>query len=390
MTNATAESAYLARQRRVLIYIPHLLPVYQPWARHHAQLLPRFETMLAGRKRAVPTLDIEGIAHFSLDAFPFGKLEGSILLINGRGPRLERAIAAFAPDLIHAHFATSATEIMDIANRLDVPLVVTYHGWDSRISSSTQPLRPYDRLHLARRERMFDQAALILTVSEWLRQEVVALGADEKKTEVHYLGVDRQVFDGIRSSDGSSRVAMVGRLVRLKGTHFALEAFRLLLPRVSGLTVEIIGDGPERAALERTVAEFGLPVSFLGAQSQEETRNLLARSRVLCFPSTVTEGLSAEKFGLAAAEAQAMGVPVVGAKTGGIPEAFKQGETGLLVPDANPEALAEALHVLLTEDAVHARMSSAGRALVAEKFDVRKNLGVLADRYDTLLDALGR
>ena len=127
-------------------------------------------------------------------------------------------------------------------------------------------------------------------------------------------------------------------------------------------------------------------MTFLGAGSQQDARDLLARCRVLCMPSTITEALPAETLGLAAAEAQAMGVPVVASATGGIPEVVRDGATGLLVPDASPEALAAALERLLTDDALHARMSTAGQRLIAERFDARSNLDRLAARYEALLD----
>jgi glycosyltransferase involved in cell wall biosynthesis len=232
---------------------------------------------------------------------------------------------------------------------------------------------------------MFDQADLVLAASRALRETVIEVGGDPARTEVHYLGVDRLLFDGVRSDSGGRRIAMVGRLVPSKGTHFALEALRLLKGRVPGVELSIIGEGPERGRLQRQAGEAGLPVRFLGARSPREARDLLAGARVLCLPSTATDGLPPEAFGLSAAEAQAMGVPVVAAATGGIPEAVQHGVTGLLVPDASPRDLAAALERLLTDDELHDRMSAAGRQLVASRFDARANLERLSARYAALL-----
>ncbi len=369
--------------KRVLIYVPHLLPVYQPWVRQHAELLPGAVTALAGRQRSAATLDLGRVPNFALSDAAAGGIEGRLLLLSGRSPRLEAFVRGFRPDLIHAHFAPAATEIMDIAGRLGVPLVVSYHGWDARIGAGAPTL--YERRHLHRRPRLFREAALVLAGSEWLRRAVVALGSDPATTEVHSLGIDRCLFDGRRSEPGGHRIAMIGRLVRSKGTHFALDALTLLRQRLPDAELDIIGGGPEQAALERTAAERRLPVRFHGAQGQAAARALLARSRVLCFPSTATENLPVETLGLVAAEAQAMGVPVVGARTGGIPEVVEDGVSGLLVPDASPPALAAALERLLTDEALHAAMSAAGQARVARRFDVRVNLQALACRYERLL-----
>jgi glycosyltransferase involved in cell wall biosynthesis len=178
---------------------------------------------------------------------------------------------------------------------------------------------------------------------------------------------------------------MVGRLVCSKGTHFALDALAILAARLPAARLEIIGDGPERAALEAAAAARDLPVRFHGARGQAEARDLLARSRVFLFPSTVTGGAPPETLGLAAAEAQAMGVPVVATLTGGIPEVVADGATGVHVPDADPLALAAALERLLTVPQLHRRMSKAALRHAAAHFDLRANLARLADRYDALL-----
>ncbi|MFO1144194.1 MAG: glycosyltransferase [Amaricoccus sp.] len=370
-------------RRRVLIYAPHLLPQSQPWLRQHAELLPGYETALAGRRRIRDGLEPGPLASFCIDDHPRAAWQGSLLVLTGRSPGLETFIRRFQPALIHAHFAPGATEVMGIAGRLGVPLVVSCHGWDAHIAGRSL----YERCHLARRSRLFRQSALVLAASAMLRTRMLALGADPARTEVHYLGIDRDRFDGRRCDDGRPRIAMVGRLVPSKGTGLALEALRLLLQRVPGATLEIVGDGPDRAGLERIAATRRLPVVFHGARSQADVRDVLARARVFCFPSTAADRLQPEALGLAAAEAQAMGVPVVACATGGIPEVVAEGVGGLLVPDGDAVALAAGLERLLTDGALHSRIAEAGRGFVAERFDLRRNLARLADRYTALLDA---
>ena len=374
-----------ARRPRVLIYAPHLLPLSQPWIRRHAEWLPGFETALAGRRRTRNGLALGDVPSFCIADRATGSFEAPLLILFGRSPGLEAFAQRFQPDLIHAHFGPGGTEVMDLARRLAVPLVVSFHGWDAHLPAD--PARPslYERRHLARRARLFTEASLVLAASRFLRTRLLELGADPGRTEVAYLGVDRDRFDGARNDDGTARIAMIGRLVRSKGTHFALEALRLLAPRVPGVELEIIGDGPERAALEHAAAALRLPVRFRGALGQPEARDLLARSRAFCFPSTVTDGAPPETHGLAAAEAQAMGVPVAAATTGGIPEVVSDGSTGFLVPDADPPALAAALERLLTDDGLRRRMGELGQRHVAAHLDLRANLARLADRYRRLL-----
>ncbi len=369
----------------MLIYAPHLLPLSQPWIRRHAEWIPGFDTALAGRRRVRPGLALGETEGFCIDDRAIGAFEGPLLILFGRSPGLEAFARRFQPDLIHAHFGPGGTEVMDIARRLDVPLVVSFHGWDAHIPARRGAPTRYERLHLARRARLFAEARLVLAPSRALHARLLDLGADPSRTEVALLGVDREIFDGARCDDGIARIAMVGRLVRSKGTHHALEALARLAPRIPGLLLEIIGDGPERAALESSAAARGLAVRFHGAVGQGEARDLLARARVFCFPSTTAEGAPPEALGLAAAEAQAMGVPVVAAATGGIPEVVAHEVSGILVPDADPAALAGALERILTDTALHRRMADAGRRHAAAHFDLRVNLARIGNRYARLL-----
>jgi colanic acid/amylovoran biosynthesis glycosyltransferase len=367
---------------RVLIYCPHLLPLSQPWAYQHATLLPQSEVWLVGRKRSSPSINVSSVRHVSLDELSYGRSEGRLFLSTGHSPRLTQLVASFRPQVIHAHFGPGGTEVARLARAAGIPLVVSYHGWDAWMHPSDSG---YARLHLWRRQRMFAQATLVLTSSQWLRQRVVAIGCPTEKTEVHYLGVDREIFDGQRAPDDGPVVAMVGRLVPIKATELALEAFRLLRDRGTSFRAEIIGDGPRRQHLQELIDRNRLPVTLRGAQPQAVTRDLLARARVFCATSTILQGGQAESFGLAAAEAQAMGVPVVATATGGLPEAVANGKTGILVSDGDALGLANALDELLSDRRQHQQMSAAGIEWVAEHFDSRDAGRQLRSRYADII-----
>lgn len=378
------------RPLRVLIYTPQLLPVSQPWAYQHAAMLPETQTGLVGRKLADPSIDISPLHHYALEPHRLGGIEAILYLMSGASPRLQSFARSFAPDIVHAHFGPGGTEIMNIAHKLDVPLIVSFHGYDAWIADGGRPRTFYERLHLHRRTPLFRQAQLVLTCSHWLRRRVIDLGCPPAQVETHYLGVDRAVFDGRRANDGGHRIAMVGRLIPIKGFDLALESIRLLKARVPDVTVEIIGGGPDHDRLQKTVDTHTLPVRLHGPGSQSAVRDLFARSRVHCLTSTVSTSGKAEGFGLVAVEAQAMGLPVVATATGGVPEALVDGSTGILVPDGDPQALADALELLLADGPTHARMSAAAQELVADKFDSRDSVKRLHERYVDLLSKLGR
>ena len=144
----------------------------------------------------------------------------------------------------------------------------------------------------------------------------------------------------------------------------------------------LVGDGPHRPALEAQVADLGLgdQVAFTGAR--EDVPRLLAAADLFVLPS-LTEALPT-----VLAEAMAAGLPIVATTVGGIPEMTRHGEAALLVPPADPGALAAAVCRLLSNPRQAAAMGRSGRRLVAARFDIRTQAKALADDYRAL--AAGR
>jgi glycosyltransferase involved in cell wall biosynthesis len=148
-----------------------------------------------------------------------------------------------------------------------------------------------------------------------------------------------------------------GRLTAQKGLHGALDA----VAAVPGVSLVLVGDGPEREALERraAAAEVDGRVRFLGARPRDETIRLLAGAYAALLPSDW------ENLPHAAVEALAVGTPVVATAVGGVPEVVRNGENGLLVPPGDPDALAAALRRLLDEPGLRDRLAGAAAASVA-------------------------
>jgi glycosyltransferase involved in cell wall biosynthesis len=182
-------------------------------------------------------------------------------------------------------------------------------------------------------------------------------------------------------------VLFVGRLVENKGCSFLLQAMAKLHARYTQARVVVIGDGALRRHLEVEAAKIAPGAQFLGHQSQEVVREWMARASVLCVPSVTAENGIAEAFGLVFIEAQAMGLPAVSFRSGGIPEAISDGLTGFVVPERDTDALSDRLHQLLSDSSMWRRFSEAGLERMRALFDLRTQTGKLEDMYEQVIAA---
>jgi glycosyltransferase involved in cell wall biosynthesis len=286
--------------------------------------------------------------------------------------------------LVHAHFGTGAVEALPIARRARLPLVVTFHGHDV----NRAPAEDASGRYVRRLADVFDQASLLLPVSEFIASRLLELGADPDKIRVHHLGVPVPATLPRPEADRHG-VTFVGRLTRQKGADDLLLALSRLDPSLLASTpVRVVGDGPERGRLEDLAqAVPGADIRFLGQRSSAEVADLLATTAVFVGPSKAVPEGDAEAFGLAALEASRAGVPVVSYDYAGIPEAVVDGVTGLLAPVGDVDGLAERLRVLLTDRAYAVRLGSAGQERVAAQFDVRERTARLETYYDEVVGA---
>jgi glycosyltransferase involved in cell wall biosynthesis len=279
---------------------------------------------------------------------------------------LRALVARLRPNVVHAHIHASEVAAAAAVWRSDVPLVLTEHTeapWRGR--SARAALR-----WAARR------ADLVVAVSSAVaRRLVTEHGVAAEKVRVLLPAVLPHVPAPVDPPLARRPlVGTVGRLVPGKGVDVLLRALagRALAGTPAGYLV--VGDGPERCALERLAADLGVRDRVAFAGWREDARDLVAALDVLAVPSRE------DGSPLVVLEALGAGVPVVGSRVGGIPDQVTDGREGLLVAPGDPGALGEALARVLGDAGLRSALGAAGR-LRAEQFGHAEMVDTLAGHY---------
>jgi glycosyltransferase involved in cell wall biosynthesis len=370
------------RRPAVVIYRAPLFNASETFVRAHPLRLHRYRPLLAGLedKGNIPA-ELRGVTFLPRSALD--RLSGRLGSLNWLLPRL----ASHEPRLVHAHFGPDGLAALNLAQQLGIPLVTSLHGYD--VSRSRRALLLSGRLSWMRyalgRQRLIDGGTLFLPVSNALRDAAIRQGFAGDRTITHYLGVDLTRFAPSEGDDGRT-VLHVGRLVEKKGTVNLLRAFVRVLSEHPTASLVIIGDGPLRASLERTAAELGLggAVSFLGAQAPAIVATWMSRAALLATPSITARDGDAEGLPTVVVEAAASGLPVVGSRHSGIPEAIEDGRTGFIVPEGSVEPLACKISEFLASRNLRRRFGFAARALAETRFDSAVQAERLEEIYDSL------
>ncbi len=266
---------------------------------------------------------------------------------------LRRLRRTFPFDLVHAHYAAPAGDAVRRA-RIGAPVVVSVHGGDVLSVATGSPAGE------AAVRAGLGHARLVLANSAGIAERCRALGAGDVR--VVHLGTDLPPTPPDRRPD---TLITVAHLVARKRHADVLRALWLLRDRHPELAYDVVGDGPERPALERLVAELGLTarVRFHGELAPEDAREAAQAAGVFVMPSID------EAFGVAYVEAMAGGVPAIGCRgEPGPDEIAALGEGLRRVPPADPEAIAAELEAIIGEPAWRRELGSAARATVEANF----------------------
>lgn len=358
--------------RKVLIFKETLLAPSETFILAQMRAMSEYLPILASLERAHPSLPLTREPLLLSDRGPLlSDIRAKLYRRVGIAPLFHHKAKSSRPDLVHAHFASGGRTALPLARALRVPLVVTLHGADVTVRG----LQP------ERYKRLGEEASLFVCVSDFIRERALEAGFPSQKLLVHYIGIDRELFSPSPTPETSQGVLFVGRLVEKKGCEYLLRAMQLVQQAHPRCDLTIIGDGPLRPSMEALATELNLRCQFRGAQSAAIVLESLRRARIVCVPSVTAANGDSEGLPTVVAEALATGVPVVSTKHAGIPEIVIPYLTGILTPERDFGALADALCLLLADNDLWQRLHRAAPQHIEQRFDLKTQTAKLENIY---------
>lgn len=295
------------------------------------------------------------------------------------------AVHARAPHL-HAHFANTPATTAVLAAMLSRPgRTASYTGHARDLWVATSPAFLAAKTRACAFAVSHSQFTLAV-IERALAGGAARSGGGNPPLYVVTNGVDRPAQRPPASAREPGLITVTARMVEKKGLDTLVAAIGVLVAEGrDDVRLEIIGDGPDRAALEAQIAQLGLGdrVILRGGQPPSEVRATLARAQVFALPAREARDGDTDGLPVALLEAMAHGVAVVATPIAGLPEAVIDGETGLLVAPDDPRALAAAIGRLLDDAALRERLAAGATQLVGERFDPARSAATLAEHFRT-------
>ena len=292
-------------------------------------------------------------------------------------------------DIVHAHFGYIGWRYMAMARRLRAPLVVSFYGADYSREPYTEPI------WRSRYRDLFNAAALVLCEGPHGVAEIVKLGCPPEKAAVLHLGVDTAAIAKIPrlKAPGELRLVQIANFREKKGQIYTAQAFRQALATCPNMTLTFVGrdtDHLQRGVME-ALGEARARVEFLDSIDFGRLHKFLADFQLFIHPSVHAANGDCEGGApVVLLDAQATGLPVIATRHCDIPEEVVEGRTGLLCPEKNVGALAEAIQSFYQMGpAAYQQMADNARRHVETEFDTAQSGRKLFELYGRLIGSTG-
>ncbi len=304
-------------------------------------------------------------------ATKYGKLAGlaerAALRYSGISPYLSSVIKQQNVKILHAHFGQLGALFAPVSRRYQLPLITSFY--DNDISVFAQNPKWSSRF-----QKLWQTGVQFLALSPYMRDKLASLGCPPQKIAILPLCIDMTKFayapHPAPQNGQPVNLITVGRLVPKKGIDILLRSLAQCPPHIH---LTIVGDGPEKQALLKQTRQLQLEqrVNFTGWVNNETVAQLMNRADIFVLASRTNPVDGAmEGTPTVLLEAQARGLPVVATRHAGIPDIVADGESGILVPENDAKALAQAIHqILLMPPEQWLSLGQTGRQLVTQKHD---------------------
>src|SRR6476620_10844079 len=281
-------------------------------------------------------------------------------------------------DHVHVHFANRAAHTALFLKEISgIPFSVTAHGQDFMKDLGSDDLL-----------REICAAAEFVAAETDFSRDLLRQRCPDSAAKIHrvYNGIDLERFPVPRSCSGNRipRIVSVGRLVAFKGFDDLIDACAELARRRIDFVCDIIGDGPLREMLQAKIDQLDLSslVNLLGSLSQDAVLEKLQAADIFALASTTDAQGATDVFPTVILEAMASARPVVSTRLAGIPELVVDGQTGILAPPGDSNALAHALEQLLRDPQLRLRFGHAGRARIEQHFRIEQTVAPLIEMLE--------
>ena len=261
---------------------------------------------------------------------------------------------------VHNHFANSSCSVAMIAAHMgNFTYSLTMHG----------PAIFFEPKYW-RIDEKIRRALFVSCISHFCRSQAMIFAPTSKWDRLHivHCGVDPQLYKPVTHRGPGRQLLYVGRLAAVKGLPVLLKSLAAIRTHRPDVQLTVVGDGPDRAQLERCATHHGLKdhVRFVGYCSQSQVADFLQETDVFVM-SSFAEGVPVVLM-----EAMAAGVPVVATRIAGVGELVEDGVSGFTVPPGDDVSLADKIEALLADEQLRERFGRAGRQHVEAQFDIRK------------------
>jgi glycosyltransferase involved in cell wall biosynthesis len=291
-------------------------------------------------------------------------LPGQSRFFPGVAIRLLKTSISKHADVIHVVTGTSTmigTFAIVMGRAMRLPSVISFFGKEQ--FEFATPVH-----------RWLFKIAIVLATSIGVNTPYTAASIPRRfQRKVHVLlgGAEEWTYPPSSASQQDCAILFVGRLTKTKGVDDLLRALKLVLQKRPSTRLVVVGDGPERANLIEMAKSLGVDshVEFTGTLIGRRLQDEYEKSAVVVLPSKYVEGeASSETLGLTLIEGAMHSKPLIGTSHGGIPEIVKDGQNGFLVPENNPQALADGLVRLITDEELRHAMGAEALRMARTKF----------------------
>ncbi|WP_314924937.1 glycosyltransferase [Aeromonas piscicola] len=383
--------------QKIIIFRTLLLPYSETFISDQVRHLKNWSATMLGEAKlesglSLDGLNVETLLESEADHYALSRQRALNDYINSALLSRADSYRKAGYNLIHAHFAVDGLRVYPLAKEIDVPLIITLHGydiniykewWHNGLGGRSMASYPDKLIAMAKEDNVY-----FLAVSEAIKARAVEFGIPEERINVSYIGVDCDRFKPSHiSMSQRNQVLFVGRLVEKKGCQYLLSAFLEIQDKYRNVKLVVVGSGPQEEMLKSFAIKHNIRVEFLGAIGREEIQQELSMSRVLCLPSITAENGDAEGLPIVVLEAQSCGVPVITSARGGATEGIVDGVTGYAHEEKDINEISRLLDRVLSDHVLAERLGANARDHILKNMNIKSCMQRLETIYDQIYHA---